>query len=324
MNDPSYLLATIQTLSDSLHEQSAVSTHDLLDAYTTFSNRIRSQGHLLRLSDTHLTALAFLKIHKDIFVRALRRDVFLAHIDPFSFGETSFESGIHPNIDTVTKQYAADSSSLCHHALCALTTIFRFPAFQSVFSGVFTLISIRVRNSRYSEHDLSTLFGDVLNIALADQLPVLNAAKTYSLSLWALSCHRLPRAVLSSRKDDMYFVLQRSLDRQSVNIVLDGIKVRSCRHLLFSCAHVWLLGSFTYNRTSPIRISPSSFPVTSPSGDTPTLWIFRASLACFHRLGKVCKFTNLSFRTLPDDMGNAIQSHHVLIGTVLRRISGSS
>lgn len=280
MNDPSYLLSTIELLTDSLHEQSSVSIHDLLDAYATFVNRIRSQGQLLQLGDTLLPALAVLKPHKDAFIRALRRDVRLAHIDPLSprlsLHELSFESGIHLNINIVTKQYARDSSSLCHHALCALTTIVRFPAFYSVFSGMFTLITVRARNSHYSEQDLSTLFGDVLDIALADQLPVLNEIKTYSLSLWALSCHRLPAAVLSSQRDNLFSALQRSLDRsrQPANIVLDGTKVGLCVHLLLSRAHIRLLGYFAYNRTSPIWISPSSFPATSPCDDKPMLRIF--------------------------------------------------
>lgn len=101
------------------------------------------------------------------------------------------------------------------------------------------------------------LFSDVLDIALADQLPVLSKAKTYSLSLWALGCHRLPVAVLGSRRDDIFSALQRSLDgaRQPGNIVLDGLKVGLGVHLLFPRAHAFLPGYFAYNRTLPIWIS---------------------------------------------------------------------
>lgn len=92
----------------------------------------------------------------------------------------------------------------------------------------------RAHNSRHSERDLSSLFGDVLDIALADHLPVLNEAKTYSLSLWTLGCHRLPATVLDSRRDDLLSALQRSLEaRQSGNIVLDGLKVGFGPYLLF-------------------------------------------------------------------------------------------
>ncbi|KAF8133804.1 hypothetical protein EV363DRAFT_1567111, partial [Boletus edulis] len=217
LQDPSYLLSIIQVIADSLHYQSSASIHGLLDAYVTFVNRVRSQGQLLEAGDPSLPALAPLGVHKDNFVRALKRDVRLAHFDSFSTlshpPASLDETSIHLSIKFDTKQYARDSSSLCHHALCALTTICRFPVLYVAFP----------------EHDLSSLFGDILDIALADKLPVLNEEKTYSLSLWALGCHRLPVTVLCSRQDDVCSALQQSLDgaRQPGNIVLDGMKAVS-------------------------------------------------------------------------------------------------
>lgn len=116
-------------------------------------------------------------------------------------------------------------------------------------------LTVRAHNSRYTEHDLSSLFGDVLDIALADQLPVLNEAKTYSLSLWALGCHRLPLGVLGCRRDDVCSAIQRSLDgaRQPGNTVLDGLKVGLCT-LLFLPSHI-VLGYFAYNRSRSLGIS---------------------------------------------------------------------
>lgn len=150
LEDPSYLLSIVETISDSLHEQSSTSIHDLLDAYATFANRVRSQSQVLDACDTLLPALSPLKIHKDTFIRALRRDVRLAHIDPLSalsrhrlsLDDTLLGSSMHLNIKVDAKQYARDSSSLCHHALCALTTIFRFPAFHLVFPGMSSLIQV--------------------------------------------------------------------------------------------------------------------------------------------------------------------------------------
>ncbi|KAG6377109.1 hypothetical protein JVT61DRAFT_1160 [Boletus reticuloceps] len=217
LQDPSYLLSIIQVIADSLHDQSSASIHGLLDAYVTFVNRVRSQSQLLEAGDTSLPALAPLGVHKDNFVRALKRDVRLAHFDPFSTlshpPASLDETSIHLNIKIDTRRYARDSSSLCHHALCALTTIFRFPVLYIAFP----------------EHDLSSLFSDILDIALADKLPVLNEEKTYSLSLWALGCHRLPVTVLRSRQDDICSALQQSLDgaRRPGNIVLDGMKAVS-------------------------------------------------------------------------------------------------
>jgi hypothetical protein len=148
LQDPSYLLSIVEIIADSLHERSSASIHNLLDAYATFVNRVRSQSQLLETCDTLLPAFDPLRIHKDGFFRALRRDVRLAHIDPFStlsrprssLDEVLFGSSSHLNVKAETKQYARDSSSLCHHALCALTTIFRFPAFHFAFPGMSSLI----------------------------------------------------------------------------------------------------------------------------------------------------------------------------------------
>jgi len=150
LQDPSYLLSIVEIIVESLHDQSSASIHNLLDAYATFVNRVRAQSHLLQDCDTLPPALDPLRIHKDAFVRALRRDVRLAHIDPFSnlsrprssLGEILFGSNIHLNIKIDTKQYARDSSLLCHHALCTLASIFRFPAFHFAFPGMFSLIPL--------------------------------------------------------------------------------------------------------------------------------------------------------------------------------------
>lgn len=96
-----------------------------------------------------------------------------------------------------------------------------------LYSPVCSLGSRVNLHSRYAEHDLSSLFGDVLDRARAECLP---GSRVLSLSLGALSCHRLPLAVLSLRRDDVFFVLQRSLDstRHPANIIGDSLKVGPC------------------------------------------------------------------------------------------------
>ncbi|KIK91247.1 hypothetical protein PAXRUDRAFT_830994 [Paxillus rubicundulus Ve08.2h10] len=221
LEDPSYLLSAVETVTDSFHEHSSISTHDLLDAYSTFSSRIRSQSQVLQDGNRRLPSLDCLRDHKDTFIRALRRDVCVAHINsfstfspsPLSSDEAMSGGSIHANIGIDTKQHARNSSLLCVHALCALATVFRFPALHYLFTV----------------QDLYELLGDVLGIALADQLPVLNSAKIYSLSLWILGCHRLPCAVLSARHDEMISALRRSLKsaRQLGSFAVDGLKAIS-------------------------------------------------------------------------------------------------
>ncbi|KIJ62577.1 hypothetical protein HYDPIDRAFT_41726 [Hydnomerulius pinastri MD-312] len=221
LKDSSYLLSAVETITDSLNDITATSAHDLLDAYNTFSNRVRSQSQMLHDCNEPLPTLDCLQRHKGAFFQALRRDIGLAHVDSFlalsrprlSSDEITLGVDSHTNIRVDAKQHARDSSSLCGYALCALAAIFRFPAFHSLFTV----------------HELSELLGDVLGIALATQLPVLNGAKIRSLSLWILGCHRLPLAAVSARNTEIFSALQRSLGGtiQPGGTALDGLKAIS-------------------------------------------------------------------------------------------------
>lgn len=141
LEDPSYLLSTVETIVDSINDRSLISAHDLLDAYNTFSSRIRFQSQALQDCDRQLPALDCLKLHNDVFLQALQRDIRLAHVDPFLAllrPTISSDEAIHtgPSLTNTridAKQCARNSSLLCNHALCALAAIFRFPALYSLF-----------------------------------------------------------------------------------------------------------------------------------------------------------------------------------------------
>ncbi|KAG1884881.1 hypothetical protein F4604DRAFT_1918544 [Suillus subluteus] len=80
-----------------------------------------------------------------------------------------------------------DSSAICQHALCALSDVYRFHNLYSLFS----------------DHDISSLLAEVLNITHSRRLPILNSAKVFSLALWILGSQRLPQSLLSSQTSDI-------------------------------------------------------------------------------------------------------------------------
>lgn len=148
LKDAAYMRSVVETITDSLLPHSSATAHDILDAYVTFTNRVRAHSPRLETYDgAPLPALAPLKTHKDNFIRALRRDIRLAHYDPLlpisypplSSDQPALESSIHPDVRADAKQHARVSSSLCQHALCALMVLFRFPALYSLFHGMFSL-----------------------------------------------------------------------------------------------------------------------------------------------------------------------------------------
>jgi len=82
--------------------------------------------------------------------------------------------------------------------------------------------------------DISSLLAEILKITLSPQLPILNSAKTFSLSLWILRSQRLPQSSLSPRASDIISVLRRVLhiqpsEQQFAGLAGDGLKVWEVR-----------------------------------------------------------------------------------------------
>ncbi|OAX38765.1 hypothetical protein K503DRAFT_740676 [Rhizopogon vinicolor AM-OR11-026] len=218
LQDPTYLKSPLESILNSLQPDSTHSNHDLLDAYSTFSNRIRAEARELQQTATSLPALECLHMNSHSFSQALKRDIAIAHIDPFVFPTPNFTPGDSllsgPRQSTVdVVKHAGDMSALCQQALCALSAVFRFPALYSLFSGP----------------DISSLLAEILNITLSPRLPILNSAKTFSLALWILRSQRLPQSSLSPRASDIILVLRGTLrtqpiGEQFIQLAEDGLK----------------------------------------------------------------------------------------------------
>ncbi|KAG1748753.1 hypothetical protein EDB19DRAFT_1683495 [Suillus lakei] len=202
LHDTTYLKSPLECIVNSLEPNSLHFNHDLLDAYNTFSNRIRAEAQELQQSSASLPALEFLRINAHAFSQALRRDIALAHVDPFvpprtfTPGEPLLSEPRQSTADVA--KYAGDSSALCQQALCALSAIFRFHNLYSLFFGP----------------DISSLLAEILNITHSPQLPILNSAKVFSLALWILRSQRLPQSSLSPRASCIISVLRSTLDPQ--------------------------------------------------------------------------------------------------------------
>ncbi|KAI6039331.1 hypothetical protein EDC04DRAFT_3009874 [Pisolithus marmoratus] len=219
LHDTLYLLSTIETIKDSLADSSSVSSHDLLDAYNTLSRRLKSQSQALQESATSFSAFECITSNRKDLFEAFRRDIGLAHIDPFSTDQPRrdaprdlFLSFTHSaDIGSIQIQRARDFSCLCNHALSTLAVIFKFPSLFSLFTIT----------------DLTELLGEVLSIILAKNLPVFNSPKTVSLSLWILRSQSLPWSAIRPYETGLVKALQYYLTgpKTSSATVLDGLKV---------------------------------------------------------------------------------------------------
>ena len=136
-----YLSSPLDTILESMHDPNLryVSLHDLIEAYSVLSERIRSQLRVIIHATHPLPALAPLEEHASVLARALTRDIRRALIDPSKLretppsGESSFTNA--PMTDHEI-QYALDLAVLCHHALRFVSDVFAFKPLYSLFSGM--------------------------------------------------------------------------------------------------------------------------------------------------------------------------------------------
>jgi hypothetical protein len=134
MDFPAYFRSPIETLSDSLTYGSSVSLHDLTDAYSTLSMRIRSQsGTIVHVDKNHI-ALRPLKLFSGELYQCLRRDIRIALDDPFSNTE-DFMTPKLLDVETDNVKYARDVLALSLHSLRFISDLFRFQALHSMFSS---------------------------------------------------------------------------------------------------------------------------------------------------------------------------------------------
>ncbi|KAI6129934.1 hypothetical protein EDD17DRAFT_1752711 [Pisolithus thermaeus] len=218
LHDPSYLLSAIETIKNSLEDCSSVSSHDLLDAYNTLSRRLKSESQALQESTASFPAFECIASNRDHLFKAFRRDTGFAHIDPFSTDKPICRAPkdlLLPSIrsaemGSIQIQRARDLSCLCNYALSTLAVVFKFVSLSSLFTIA----------------NLTELFGDVLSIVLAKDLPVFNSPKTVSLSLWILRSQCLPWATIRPHEIGLVTALQCSLNgpKTSSHTVLDGLK----------------------------------------------------------------------------------------------------
>jgi hypothetical protein len=132
MDFPAYFRSPIETLSDSLTYESSISLHDLIDAYSTLSMRIRSQSATIVHVDNNHIALRPLKLFSGEIYQCLRRDIRIALDDPFS---EDFMTPKFLDVETDNVKYARDVLALSLHSLRFISDLFRFQALHSMFSS---------------------------------------------------------------------------------------------------------------------------------------------------------------------------------------------
>ena len=143
MLDVKFFSSPLDTLLESIHDRDAeyLSIHDLIEAYSAISTRIRSQVDIIMAARQPPPALAFLGEHTSSLTRALRRDILRCFVDPSHDLRTTPPPGESFSSDASMTdheiQYARDLSAVCHYSLRLLSDIFSFKLLYSLFQSVF-------------------------------------------------------------------------------------------------------------------------------------------------------------------------------------------
>ncbi|KAJ7147132.1 hypothetical protein C8R43DRAFT_1129909 [Mycena crocata] len=190
-----------------------ISFHDLIEAYNTFSNRIRAQIRGILDSQAPKPALISLKASSHQLAEALRRDLKRIRDEPASHSRrTSFIGGSFQTteMDEEDIRVSRDLASLSQQVLRFLSDIFSFPALHSIFAT----------------NDLRSILSELLAVGRAPSIPSPTSRRTWTLVVWILSVQNLPSEVLSPAKREIVSVLKRALDGEigKDQAKLDSIK----------------------------------------------------------------------------------------------------
>lgn len=245
LGSPAYFMSPAETLLESMGSNADdISFHDLIEAYNTFSDRIRFQIRLILNVAAPHAALDSLKEYSHQIAQALRRDVKRTRDEPasntrrVSFADNSFQSAI--GLDEEDVRVSRDLAMLNHQVLRFLSDIFSFPPLYSIFSSTSASVSkpsfVHIIYST-SVNDLRTILSELLVLGSAQSIPSPASRRTWTLIVWILSVQNLPSAVLSPVRREIVSVLKRALEGQigKDQAKLDALKVvESLRS--FDCA----------------------------------------------------------------------------------------
>ena len=147
MQHSQFLRSPLNTLTASLDtSEGSLSMHDLTEAYSVLSARIRT--HLPDITSSDLPALEPLKLSCDRLTRALERDIARALVDPTEASvkqtRTPLQTPRRQVLGTPKKigftehqvKYARDLCALSHAALRFASTIFAHDILGSIFGGM--------------------------------------------------------------------------------------------------------------------------------------------------------------------------------------------
>ncbi|XP_006462383.1 hypothetical protein AGABI2DRAFT_119245 [Agaricus bisporus var. bisporus H97] len=195
LDSDQYLASPISTIVRSIDDPQSeiIRLHDLADAYSTLSRRIRLLAPTIIAGTQIYAAFTPFTSHNASFCLCLIRDIGRCLLNPFSiFSQESVPDGLALEESTERAQAYA---TLSHHALVFL-------------SDVFSLVPIM---NKFLDDQLKDLLRELLSILSTPHLPTPSSKKSWDLATWVLVSQRLRPDILLSQKQKLKNVLDRLL-----------------------------------------------------------------------------------------------------------------
>ncbi|KAF7314420.1 GLOBIN domain-containing protein [Mycena kentingensis (nom. inval.)] len=187
-----------------------LSIHDLIEAYASLSNRIRSQIKRL-LANSEVPAFVPLKPRAFELGDAIVRDLKRARQEPFNAGAASWnplDSSVQREAEQ--ERVSRDLVELGHYVMRFVSEIFSFAPLSALFPA----------------HDLRTFLDEILAFGTVPSIPNPSSRRICSFVVWTLSAQNLPSEALLPVPRPLVSMLQRALDGQLGNesTPLDALK----------------------------------------------------------------------------------------------------
>ncbi|KAJ7677482.1 hypothetical protein B0H17DRAFT_1182547 [Mycena rosella] len=196
---PAYFLTAAETLLESMGPNADdISFHDLIEAYNTFSNRIRAQIRAIVNAETPQPALVSLAEYSRQIGEAFCRDLKRTREEPPHFRRTPFAGEAITQLDGEQVRIAQDLALLGQQVLRIVSVIFSCPPLYSIFTT----------------NDLRSILSELLVLGSAPSIPNPTSRRTWTLVVWTLSVQNLPSAVLLPVKREIVSVVKRALEGQ--------------------------------------------------------------------------------------------------------------
>ena len=230
VSSKTYFDSPIRTLCESINDPGGlfISVHDLMEAYSVLSTRLRVIFNEATCTTLPTPCLAgFHEFSSDI-TQCISRDIQRPLPSPFD-SQQDFSSYLDYDAATDLEelQLTMDNISLCHYALRIASDIFTFSTLYSIFPGkrsyfIAPAVHTLILPVFSSDDPLVSLLREALSLCTTKCSPLVELDKARAMVVWILKTQQLPTPILFSLKQEILatvkYAINCSAERSTIQV----------------------------------------------------------------------------------------------------------